>query len=384
MPPERTKRTTYDVVVNMRDAIDVHTREIRWIGRGKRVLECGCDTGYVSKVLREDFDCRVTGIEINPEAAEQARAYCEQVIVADLDGFDFAERLAGERFDVILFGDVLEHVRDPWTVLERARDVLEPDGRVIACIPNIAERNVILNLILGRFEYRKKGLLDQTHLRFFTAESARRLLESAGYHIARIERITNPEVEREVPVDVDTFPPQLLSFLRRTNRDWRTIQFLIEAYPATETGTIAALQAELGRTGRETPALPRVPEWDSETEHERVELQRQVRDADERAERLATERDQLAAQVATIATLEDTIVRQQEALGEQLRSVERHWAVRLDHETAVLRQQAEALAASEQDWRIRARDYELYWRRLRDQPLLRVLRRVKRLFGRTP
>ena len=139
------------------------------VPEGARVLEFGCATGYMSSVLKSREGCTVTGIEISPEAAEIAREHCDRVIVGDAEELDYGELLGKERFDAILFADVLEHLkrtrRGP-----RADPTLPRDrGTVIASIPNIAHGSVRLALLAGEFRYRELGLLDNTHLRFFTS-----------------------------------------------------------------------------------------------------------------------------------------------------------------------------------------------------------------------
>jgi 2-polyprenyl-3-methyl-5-hydroxy-6-metoxy-1,4-benzoquinol methylase len=353
------RRSKYDIVVHM-ETDDVHTRQIRWVGHDQVVLECGCDTGYVSRVLTEDFGCRVTGIEMNPVAAETARAVCEQVFVADVEDFDFETELTGGPFDVVLFGDVLEHLKNPWAVLDRVRAVLKPDGRVIASIPNIAERNVILNLMLGRFEYRKLGLLDETHLRFFTAETVRRMFESSGFVISRLERIENEIVENEVPVDLDLFPAEFLAWLGQHNVDSRTIQFLVEAHQATDAGTIASLRGQFARSEQ------------AGRERER-DLRDEVRAVREQTERLSRAREEDRRED------EERVLRQQSASAEQLRRLESRWQERLAQRTEALRAVAKAHADNEVYWRARAYGAEVYSDRLAAHPLLRMLRRVRRL-----
>ena len=355
-----TKRSKYDVELHM-DQDDVHTRTVRLVGPDHVVLECGCDTGYVSKALTE-IGCRVTGIEANPVAAEAAREFCEEVVVSDLDGFDFERELAPRTFDVVVFGDVLEHLKDPWAVLRRVRAVLKPDGRVVASIPNIAERNVVLNLLLGEFEYRKLGLLDETHLRFFTAQSVRNLFEATGYVIARIDRVQNEIVEREVPLDLSRVPLEVQEFAARQNPDYRTIQFLVEAYPSTEAGTIAAVRAQLARV-----------------EAEATELRRSLaRSGEERRELEARITQQLEPR---IAELEGRVVDQQRLWAREMQGVEERAEQRLAEQREALDRELHAVAESEALWRERAEETERRYTALTRRLIVRVLRRVRWMFG---
>ncbi|HEX4603214.1 MAG TPA: class I SAM-dependent methyltransferase [Candidatus Angelobacter sp.] len=149
--------------------------------QGRRILEFGCSTGFLSRHL-VDRGCRVTGVEIDAEAAEAARKWCEKVHVLDLNQPDWPNGFSRD-YDTILFGDVLEHLMDPENVLRRASDLLLPSGRVIICLPNIAHWRIRAGLLRGKFEYTSAGILDVTHLRFYTCETARKMIEEAGYRI---------------------------------------------------------------------------------------------------------------------------------------------------------------------------------------------------------
>jgi len=109
--------------------------------------------------------------------AALGRDKCQEMIVADLD--KPLPQLKGQ-FDVIVYGDILEHLRNPMEVIKGLNRSLRPDGRVIVSVPNFAHLWVRLNLLAGRFEYADRGILDRTHLRFFTVRSFKRFLEEAG------------------------------------------------------------------------------------------------------------------------------------------------------------------------------------------------------------
>src|SRR5262245_21140901 len=136
---------------------------LRLVGAHKRVLELGCGSGHMTQALREQ-DCTVIGIEIHPEAAERAAANCERVIVGDLDYLDFQRELGTDRFDVIVAADVLEHLKDPLSILRSVKQFLLPRGRLVISVPNVAHISIRLALLAGKFPYSETGLLDQTHL----------------------------------------------------------------------------------------------------------------------------------------------------------------------------------------------------------------------------
>jgi len=155
-------------------------------GNGKRLLDIGAAQGDMAKLFIErNYD--VTAIEGNPILAEIARTKCGKVIVADLDRPipDW-----GGPFDVVVYGDVLEHLRDPLSVLISINQQVRSNGVVVISVPNSAHAWVRLQMLFGHFEYAERGILDKTHLRFFTLASFRRLLLEAGLEV--IELRTTP------------------------------------------------------------------------------------------------------------------------------------------------------------------------------------------------
>jgi SAM-dependent methyltransferase len=225
----------YDFVTDGR-AGDAHAHQLEAVPPGSRVLELGCATGYVSRLLVEERQARVTGVEMSSEAAERARQWCEDVVVGDLDTLALGPELGS--FDVVLAGDVLEHLKDPARVLKQARERLAPGGRVVATIPNVAHGDVRLMLMAGRFDYRRLGLLDETHLRFFTAESIGKLFADAGLAISRLARIRKPLFETELEVEPGLFPPEVLSWVA-LDPEATTYQFVVVAVPEGQAAPVA-------------------------------------------------------------------------------------------------------------------------------------------------
>jgi 2-polyprenyl-3-methyl-5-hydroxy-6-metoxy-1,4-benzoquinol methylase len=151
--------------------------------RGDRVFEGGVSSGYFASVLVKG-GLVVDGHELDPEAAERARKVCEHVYVGDLSTFD-PDQLEHD-YQVLLFGDTLEHVSDPVAVLSRLRPHLLPDGALIVSVPNVANWAVRLGLLAGRFDYTDRGILDRTHLRFYTRRTLIQMLADAGFVATRV------------------------------------------------------------------------------------------------------------------------------------------------------------------------------------------------------
>lgn len=207
-----------------------HSKFVRMIGRGKKVLEVGCASGYISAVLRDSFGCEVTGVEINAGDASVAAGICKRVVEGDIESMDLAGALGGERFDVITFGDVLEHLRDPRGALVGVRGFIAEGGYVVASIPNIAHISIILGLLEGEFAYKNLGLLDDSHIRFFTKKSILKLFRDAGYEITFWDRTVMEPATTEFGTVTEKFPLSLLSFLGEGG-ELLTYQFLVKAVP---------------------------------------------------------------------------------------------------------------------------------------------------------
>jgi 2-polyprenyl-3-methyl-5-hydroxy-6-metoxy-1,4-benzoquinol methylase len=183
------------------DPASTHSKIVSLVPPATRVLEFGCATGYMTEVLRSRLGCTVVGIEIDRDAAALAEQHAERVIVGDAETIDYAAELAGEEFDVVMFADVLEHLKEPVDVLRRVRPFVAENGVVVASIPNIAHASVRLALLGGEFRYREWGLLDDTHLRFFTRASIQDLFEETGYVVTHWlrQRLDVGETEIKVP-----------------------------------------------------------------------------------------------------------------------------------------------------------------------------------------
>lgn len=151
------------------------------------VLEIGCHTGYFTRALAAAGH-DVLGVEHDPEAAAEATAGGSQVMVGDVEDPALLGGL-DRRFDVILLMDVLEHLRDPVATLHRLRPCLNGGGRVLITGPNVAFFAVRVGLLLGRWEYQDTGILDRTHLRFYTKSAWQDMVQQSGYHVVDIEPV---------------------------------------------------------------------------------------------------------------------------------------------------------------------------------------------------
>jgi len=162
----------------------------------KRVLDVGCAFGSMGKRLRELRGSEVVGIENEERAADIARGNVSKLITGDVENiklpFDEAY------FDCIVYGDILEHLRNPWKVLKDHTHYLKRGGFCIASIPNVSHYSVVQALLSDRWEYAVSGILDKKHLRFFTLSGIRNMLEEAGYTVEEEKRYARASKAKKV------------------------------------------------------------------------------------------------------------------------------------------------------------------------------------------
>jgi 2-polyprenyl-3-methyl-5-hydroxy-6-metoxy-1,4-benzoquinol methylase len=219
----------YDIEVDLENPGTSHSIIVDLVGHNKTVLDVGCATGYLARVLRE-HGCKVSGAEVDPDAAGEAEEYLEKVVVGDLDSMDLAAAFPGETFDAIVFGDVLEHLRDPLPTLRQSRTMLAPGGSVIVSVPNVAHGAVRLALLRGKFPYRPLGLLDNTHLRFFTRDGLEDLMHEAGLVMVDTRRSVAGIFETELGIKAEDYDPALVAEIEQ-DLDATTYQFVVRAVP---------------------------------------------------------------------------------------------------------------------------------------------------------
>ncbi len=154
----------------------------------KLVLDVGCSNGTLGAAIKARTGAQVVGVELSSAMAAEARNRLDRVFVDDAAAVFATEKLAEYKFDTIIFADVLEHLVDPWLVLQTATKYLTPEGTIIASLPNIRHIDTIYNLVVkGKWPYRDRGIHDRTHLRFFTKQNITDLFSNAGLEINRIE-----------------------------------------------------------------------------------------------------------------------------------------------------------------------------------------------------
>ncbi|MDP1598232.1 bifunctional 2-polyprenyl-6-hydroxyphenol methylase/3-demethylubiquinol 3-O-methyltransferase UbiG [Phenylobacterium sp.] len=155
------------------------------------ILELGCGAGGTGRAVIAAGKCgRYVGIELNSAAAREAAQTLTEVVVGDVH--DIALASYETQFDALIISEVLEHLLDPWETLARLSVCLKPGGKIYASSPNVAHWQVIKELFLGRFRYTEVGIMDRTHLRWFTPDSYREMFEAAGLTVESVEPLVPP------------------------------------------------------------------------------------------------------------------------------------------------------------------------------------------------
>jgi O-antigen biosynthesis protein len=232
-----TEAVTYPKLdIDLADENSAHAALVRLIGQGRRVLEVGPGWGHVTRALKQR-GCHVTCLELSSEMAAVSERFCDRMIVGNIETADLGQELPSRGFDVITFGDVLEHLRNPVAVLRQVKPLLTTSGCIVASIPNISHRSVLYALLLGEFPYSDDGLLDRTHLRFFTRRTLETMFQEAGFRISTMVRIMNDSFYVSTkPVPRNTFDrlkhKAFKAVLRMfSHRDALTFQFVVRAEP---------------------------------------------------------------------------------------------------------------------------------------------------------
>jgi 2-polyprenyl-3-methyl-5-hydroxy-6-metoxy-1,4-benzoquinol methylase len=170
----------------------------------KRVLDVGCSEGGFAAQLKQILGAEVWGIELNPSVAERARQKLDRVLAGDIG--EQLEQLPDGYFDCVTFNDVLEHLVDPYRILLALKQKLSPDGVIVASIPNIRYFHTLFALVVrGEWRYEDEGILDKTHLRFFTKKSIIEMFETLGYRVIRIEGINQSSGRKTKLLKLITF-----------------------------------------------------------------------------------------------------------------------------------------------------------------------------------
>lgn len=166
------------------DPLNIDRQSVDLIPDGSKVLEIGCATGFMGEYLIKKRRCYVVGVESGVDEAKVAREKLNIVIEGDIEGTNVLRSING-KFDVVLASAIVEHLKDPWQDVSTWKRFLKKNGFLIITTSNIAHWSIRLKILQGSFDYEDYGILDNTHLRFFTIKTFKELIVNGGYEIKR-------------------------------------------------------------------------------------------------------------------------------------------------------------------------------------------------------
>ncbi len=198
-----------------------------------RIIEVGCGTGALGAAYKKNNpNSEYIGLEMNPEAVKVAEDRLDRALCFNVETSDESQLgIPPQSCDALVYGDVLEHLQDPWTILNHHVSWLKPGGYVLASIPNIQHWTILRDLIQGKWDYQEEGLLDRTHLRFFTLDSMQKLFTNAGLIVKGIGRILAHN-----PKEFETFYPHIDSLGAHLKVDRNRLKLLSETHQYILTG----------------------------------------------------------------------------------------------------------------------------------------------------
>ncbi|MDO9024816.1 methyltransferase domain-containing protein [Zwartia sp.] len=240
----------YQAVIDPKNKNNSHSVTIDFVeeascGQPLAILDVGCSSGYLGEYLIAQGH-HVTGIDITPEAIEKAAAILNETHCMLVE--DFYKQHPQRRFDIVIFGDVLEHITNAQEVLTLTAQVLKPHGRVIASIPNVGHLAVRALLLEGRWEYANLGLLDRDHVRFFTRQTIEELFSHSGYDVNEM-RTTKLSVETVDEMCAMRLNPRFVELARKAAQDdpsATVFQYVAMAQLKSEAPRIVCLVPAMG------------------------------------------------------------------------------------------------------------------------------------------
>lgn len=157
-----------------------HDRILGLVSKNKKVLDVACASGYLADFLKQK-GCLVDGIDIDSDAIKEAQKFCHAYVL------DVSKEKIQGKYDIIILGDILEHLEHPLEILSSFKANLNDGGSIVISLPNIVNIYPRLKILFGNFDYEEKGIFDRTHLKFFTRKSFKRFIKDAGYQIEKLE-----------------------------------------------------------------------------------------------------------------------------------------------------------------------------------------------------
>ncbi len=215
------------------------------------LLDVGCSTGYFGEFIKKEKNCIVDGIEISEDKIE-AKKRLDKVYSFDIET-NWPKNILKKKYDYIFFGDILEHLKDPGATLRNAKKILSKNGLIFISIPNIAHISTRLELMQGSFQYEDTGILDNTHLQYFTLSTFTRLAQDSGYKVIKVDYSVNDFQKQVIEKLLD------VCGLKPTAKFWRLVNS-IEARAYQYKFILRQNNIQIKNTRAEFASLPKKPE----------------------------------------------------------------------------------------------------------------------------
>ncbi|MBV8621390.1 MAG: class I SAM-dependent methyltransferase, partial [Curvibacter sp.] len=215
------------------------------IPAGSTVLDLGCGTGALGRFLKQTKGCLVDGLTINEMEAALARDDYRQVHVANLEQCDLAAVFPLQGYDYIVCADVLEHLQNSARILDQCKPLLATNGQLLISVPNVSYFGLVTELMEGKFSYRDEGILDRTHLRFFTRGSLLDFLGQSGWAVETLSCVRKEIIDSEFRPDFQKLPYAITRSIGQIP-DALTYQFVASARPGQHHNptVLAPIEAE--------------------------------------------------------------------------------------------------------------------------------------------
>lgn len=228
-------RHKYEYKVDL-NADTAAAKVVHMVGSGKRVLEIGAGPGSITRLLVEHGHCKVSAVELDTNAIEKLGDFCEEIHNCDLNDPSWTRRVTHcGNFDVVVAADVLEHLYDPWTTLSAMKTILNKDGYIVVSLPHIGHNAIISCLLGGNFEYQEWGLLDKTHIRFFSIKNIQKLFAEAGLKIVEAGFVIRAPEQTEFSAQWKVLSPESKRELEK-NKFGNIYQVVVKAVPESTKG----------------------------------------------------------------------------------------------------------------------------------------------------
>ncbi len=292
-------------------------RLARMVSPGQRVLELGTGPGTVTRILHSK-GCKVTGVEMDPETLAMCAPFCERTLQANLEDPAWHASLAGEKFDVVMCADVLEHLRDPRPLLNLLPQFLNDSGCVLMSLPNASHLSVVASLMAGRFPYQSKGLLDTTHLRFFGRDDIDALLRECGLLWQQWQTVQVDPAQAELSHFWNQLEAAEQEYLRAKCADGLVYQHVVKAYPAHAAGQVIKFQNDINDLNAQLDAALQATK-DLRAAHQ-LELEKRVQETQAVHTQVAQLQAELLNTQGTLAWTEEQLQNHRKSLDEVLNS----------------------------------------------------------------